>query len=83
MTDTKIYDLGMTDSEYAALAAKGYNPMLERKFIEVGETHYLARKLTQLVGLLQDKPFETEQEWEEFMSVWEACREPNSQEQGQ
>ncbi len=75
MTDPPIYDLGMTDTEYAALSAKGYNPALERQLIEAGEDSDQARKLTQFVGLLQDKPPETEAEWSELMSGWEACEE--------
>ncbi|MBD1836649.1 hypothetical protein H6F54_00235 [Coleofasciculus sp. FACHB-501] len=75
MTDPSIHNLGMTNTEYAALTAKGYNPALERRLIEVGEDSDQARKLTQFVGLLQDKPPETEAEWEEVMSAWEACGE--------
>jgi hypothetical protein len=31
MTTPPIQDLGMTDTEYAALAAKGYDPNLEQR----------------------------------------------------
>jgi hypothetical protein len=75
MTDSSIHNLGMTDTEYAALSAKGYNPALERQLIEAGEDSDQARKLTQFVGLLQDKPPETEEEWGELMSSWEECQE--------
>jgi len=74
MTDPPIHNLGMSDTEYATLLTKGYNPDIERQMIQVGESPDQARKLTQLVGLLQDKPPETEEEWEEVMSIWEeAC----------
>ncbi|MEP0859791.1 hypothetical protein [Trichocoleus sp. DQ-U1] len=71
MTELPIYDLGMTDTEYAALTAKSYNPTLEHQFLEVGEDPSQALKLTRLVGLLQDKPPETEPEWEEVISAIE------------
>ena len=74
MTDPPIQDLGMTDTEYATLAAKGYDPALERQLTEAGEDPDQARKLTRFIGLLQDKPPQTEEEWEELMTVWEdAC----------
>lgn len=64
----------MLDTEYAALIAKGYEPGLERQLISLGENPDQARKLTRFVGLLQDKPPETESEWVEFMATWEdAC----------
>ncbi|MBW4637885.1 MAG: hypothetical protein KME05_06555 [Gloeocapsa sp. UFS-A4-WI-NPMV-4B04] len=71
MTHPPIQDLGMTDTEYAALVAKGYEPVLERQLITLGENPDQARKLTQFVGLLQDKLPETGSEWEEFMAAWE------------
>lgn len=67
---THIHNLGMTDTEYAALVAKGYDPNLELELIELGESPAIARKLTQIVGLTQDKPPQTDEEWEEFMAVW-------------
>lgn len=74
MTYPPIQDLGMTDIEYAAFVAKGYEPVLERQLIALGEDADQARKLTRFVGLLQDKPPETESDWEEFMLMWEdAC----------
>jgi hypothetical protein len=71
MIDPSIHNLNMTDIEYAALIAKGYDPALEQELIELGEQPGVARKLAQFVGLLQDKPPETEKEWEEFMEIWE------------
>jgi hypothetical protein len=71
MTDSPIHDLGMTDTEYAALAAKGYDSNLERLMIEAGESLKSARKLTRIVVLVKDKPPETEEEWDEFLNVWE------------
>ena len=65
---SEIHDLNLTDTEYAALAAKDYNPQLEQLMIESPEQ---ARKLTRLVGLTKDKPPQTEEEWAEFMSIWE------------
>jgi len=59
MTDLPIDDLGMTDTEYAALAAKGYDLQLEQLIVEAGESPEEARKLTQIVGLVKDKPLET------------------------
>lgn len=71
MTHPPIQDLGMTDTEYAALVAKGYEPVLKRQLTALGEDADQARKLTRFVGLLQDKPPQTEEEWEEFMAAWE------------
>ncbi|GAX45822.1 hypothetical protein NIES4075_68430 [Tolypothrix sp. NIES-4075] len=48
---TNIHNLGMTDTEYAQLAAQGYDPNLERQLIEIGETLDQARKLARIVGL--------------------------------
>ena len=61
----------MTDTEYAELVSKGYDSNLELELIELGETQQEARKLTRIVGLTKDKPPETEEEWQEFMQVWE------------
>lgn len=75
MTNVPIHDLNMTDTEYAALAIKGYEPILERQLIAIGENPDKARSLTRFVGLLQDKPPETEEEWQELMTMWEeVCR---------
>ncbi len=41
---TNIHDLGMTDTEYAQLAAQGYDPNLELQLIELGESPHEARK---------------------------------------
>lgn len=71
MTQLPIQDLGMTDTEYAQLVSKGYEPVLERQLIALGEDPDKARKFTRFVGLLQDKPPETKSEWEEFMAAWE------------
>lgn len=71
---TNIHNLNLTDTEYAALLAKGYEPNLERRIIEPGESPVEARKLTRIMGLVKDKSPETDEEWEEFMSNWEdAC----------
>lgn len=70
MTDSPIHDLGMTDTEYAALAAKGYDFNLERLMIAAGESLESARSLTHIVGLVKDKPPETDEEWDEFLNVW-------------
>jgi hypothetical protein len=72
MTQSLIYDLGMSDTEYAALAAKGYEPVLEHQLIGIGEDPNQARNLTKLAGLVQNKPPETDEEWEEFMEAWAA-----------
>lgn len=72
MTNLPIHDLGMTDTEYAALAALGYDPTLERMIIEAGSSPKDARLLTRIVALVKDKPPETEDEWDEFMNVWES-----------
>lgn len=66
---TNIYKLGITDTEYAKLLAQGYDPNLEHQLIELGESSEQARKLARLVGLTQDKAPETDEEWEEFMTV--------------
>jgi hypothetical protein len=68
---TDIHTDYLTDTEYAALAARGYDPHIEYMMIQAGESPQSARKLTQIVGLVKDKPPETEEEWEEFMRVWE------------
>jgi hypothetical protein len=39
--------------------------------MELGENQQEARKLTRIVGLVKNKPPETEEEWQEFMQVWE------------
>jgi hypothetical protein len=70
MTNPLIHDLGMTDTEYAALAAKGYEPVLEQQLIAIGEDPDQARSLTKLAGLVQHKPPETDAEWDEFMAAW-------------
>lgn len=59
----------MTDTEYAALAAKGYEPILEQQLIAIGEDPDQARNLAKLAGLVQHKPPETDEEWDEFMAV--------------
>ena len=66
-----IYNFDMMDTEYAQLIAQGYDPNLERKLVDLGESQEEARKLARIVGLTKDKPPETDQEWEEFMQVWE------------
>jgi hypothetical protein len=68
---TNIYNLGITDTEYAQLLAQGYDPNLEHQLIELGESIDQARKLAQIVGLTKDKAPETDEEWQEFMAVWE------------
>jgi hypothetical protein len=70
MTDSLIYDLRMTDTEYAALATKGYEPVLEQQLIAIGKDPSQARRLTKLAGLVQHKPPETDEEWDEFMEAW-------------
>ena len=67
---TNIHDLGMTDTEYAQLAAQGYDPNLEHQLIELGSSPEEARKLARVVGLTQDKAPQTDDEWQEFMAVW-------------
>lgn len=72
--DLPIHDLEMTDEEYAQMVAQGYEPILEHQLITCGEEPDQARKLTRFVGLLQEKPPETDEEWEELMRDWEdAC----------
>ncbi len=71
MTNLPIHDLGMTDTEYATLAAFGYDPTLERMMIEAGSSPKEARLLTRIVGLVKDKPPETDEEWDEFLNAWE------------
>ena len=39
--------------------------------MKLGETQEQARKLSRIVGLVKDKPPETDEEWEKFMEVWE------------
>jgi hypothetical protein len=68
---TNIHNLGITDTEYTQLLTQGYDPNLEYQLIELGESIDQARKLARVVGLTKDKPPETDEEWEEFMTVWE------------
>lgn len=70
MINPPIQDLGMTDTEYATFAALGYDPNLERMMNEAGSSPKDARLLTRIVGLVKDKPPETDQEWDEFINVW-------------
>lgn len=76
MTNRPIQDLGMTDTEYTALSAKGYDPNLEQMMIEAGSSLKDARLLTQIVGLVKDKPLETDEEWNEFINVRSYAVEP-------
>ena len=70
----------MTDTEYAALVAKGYDPNFERDLTEVlGEDAQKARKLTRFVGLIKTKSPETDGEWHEVMAAWDdVCSEYDS-----
>ena len=71
---TEIHDLNLTDTEYAALAAQGYDPHLEQQLIALGEDPDCSRTVARLIGLLKGKTLETQEEWEEFMATWEgAC----------
>jgi len=53
MMNKSIKDLGMTDTEYAQLVSKGYEPVLQRQLIALGEDPDKARKFTRFVGLLR------------------------------
>ena len=66
-----IHNLNITDTKYAELVAQGYDPNLELELIELGENQQEARKLTRIVGLVKHKPPESDEEWEQFMQVWE------------
>ncbi len=59
---TRIHDLNLTDTEYAALAARGYDSHLEYLMMEAGTPPEEARKLACIVGLVKDKPPEVEEE---------------------
>lgn len=75
MTDKPIYDLNMTDTEYAALVAKGYNPDFERDLVDVfGEDAQKAKKLTRFIGLIKGKSPETDEEWQEVFASWDDDR---------
>ncbi|MBD2778873.1 hypothetical protein [Iningainema tapete] len=80
MTNPPIYNLDMSDTEYAALVAKGYDPTFERDLVEVfGEDAQKARKLTRFVGLIKTKSPETDGEWQEVMAAWDdVCLEHDS-----
>lgn len=80
MTDPNIHDLNMTDTEYAALVAKGYNPTFERDLVETfGEDAEKARKLTRFVGLIKTQSPETDEEWHSVMAAWDdVCLEYDS-----
>lgn len=75
MTDSPpLEDLGMSDVEYAELVTKGYEPVLERQLITLGEEPDQARKIARFVGLLQNKPPQTQPESKELLATWEdAC----------
>jgi len=66
-----IHNLNITDEEYLSLLSKGYDPNLEYQFIELGETEHQARKLAKVVGMFQDGPPQSEEDWEHFLEVWE------------
>lgn len=72
MTNPPIHNLNMSDTEYAALVAKGYDPTFERDLVEVfGEDAQKAKKLTRFVGLIKTKSPETDGEWQEVMAAWD------------
>ncbi|MBW4672240.1 MAG: hypothetical protein KME60_33690 [Cyanomargarita calcarea GSE-NOS-MK-12-04C] len=72
MTDQPIHNLDMTDTEYAALVSKGYDPTFERGLLEVfGEDSAKARKITRFIGLLKTVSPETDQEWKNAMGAWD------------
>jgi hypothetical protein len=64
---SNIYNLELTDTEYTQLLAQGYDPNLEYQLIELGESLDQARKLARVT---KDKAPQTDQEWEEFITVW-------------
>ncbi|HEY9837000.1 MAG TPA: hypothetical protein V6D27_08900 [Vampirovibrionales bacterium] len=67
MTEPEPLDL--LDTDYAALIATNYDPNLERLIRAAGESSRNAVLLTRLVGLAQN-PIETEQDWQQFETVW-------------
>jgi hypothetical protein len=72
MTNPQIHDLNMSDTEYAALVAKGYNPEFERDLREVfGEDAEKFRKLTRFIGLIKTLSPQTDSEWHEIVSAWD------------
>lgn len=71
LTDSPIHEIGMTDTEYAALADNDYDPTLERMMIKAGSSPKDARLLKRIVGMVKDKPPETDEEWDEFMNCLE------------
>lgn len=66
-----IRDLNMSDTEYAALLASGYDPNVEQLLLERGESPQMARRLTRFAGWIDGAPPQNEGEWQEFMCLWE------------
>ena len=67
---TEIHDLNMLDTEYAALIAKGYDPIIEHQLITLGQNSSDARDLARLMGLITKANPRTDAEWEEFNATW-------------
>ncbi|MCZ2203225.1 hypothetical protein [Cylindrospermopsis raciborskii] len=67
----KVHNLNITDDEYLQLVSKGYDPNIERQFMDLGETQEQARKLAKVVGMFKDGPPQSEQQWDDFLSLWE------------
>lgn len=71
MTNPPIHDLNLTDTEYAAMLTKGYDPILEEQLIALGENPTQARKISVFMGQLKKNPRETPENWEELLNCWE------------
>ncbi|RUT08581.1 hypothetical protein DSM106972_017490 [Dulcicalothrix desertica PCC 7102] len=64
MNDQPI-NFNMTDTEYAALLEKGYDPLLEQRLIALGQNPEDARDFTRFLGMVTKKPPTNDVEWEE------------------
>ncbi len=67
---TEPYDLNMTDTEYAALIAKGYDPIIKQQLITLGQNPSDARHMARFMGLTTKATPRTDAEWEEFNATW-------------
>jgi hypothetical protein len=76
MTDPNIHDLNMTDTEYVACLAKGYDPVLDRNIIALFKENPRYRTLTQFLEIVTKATPLTDDEWKELDIIWEKlCKE--------
>jgi hypothetical protein len=67
---TKIYNLNMMDTEYAALVAKSYDPIIEQQIIALEQNPNDDRDMARFMGLITKATPRNDAEWEEFNTAW-------------